>query len=181
MISFREQVILIIYFLIFGMFLGAMFDILHYFLRKFKVKLIYSYIIELIFWIGMVIISCLYMLKISEGYLTIYTFGFFFIGVVIYLYLLRDDFKKNINSFVIFIGRVYNKYKKIIIYLIYPKEVFIVIRKIIRRLKKLKFVYKKFISKIKARFKRKKKDGEKNEEITNNYSSDIFSDNNQWL
>ncbi|HHX00605.1 MAG TPA: hypothetical protein GX740_04815 [Acholeplasmataceae bacterium] len=77
MISFREQVILIIYFLIFGMFLGAMFDILHYFLRRVKVKQIISYIIELIFWICMVIIACLYMLKVSEGYLTIYTFLFF--------------------------------------------------------------------------------------------------------
>src|SRR5690554_3396928 len=138
MISFREQVILIIYFLIFGMFLGAMFDILHYFLRRVKVKQIISYIIELIFWICMVIIACLYMLKVSEGYLTIYTFLFFFIGVVIYVYLLREDFKKNINSVVIFIGKIYRKYKKTIYLLIYKKNIFIYIRDIY-------YIYKNYI------------------------------------
>jgi|GEM_PF-756261 len=179
MISFREQVILIIYFLIFGMFLGAMFDILHYFLRRVKVKQIISYIIELIFWICMVIIACLYMLKVSEGYLTIYTFLFFFIGVVIYVYLLREDFKKNINSVVIFIGKIYRKYKKTIYLLIYPKEVFLFIKKAFRKIKKLIVKLFKRIKKLLRKLK-----GEINDESEKNnsfISDDIITSNSERL
>ena len=154
MISFREQVILIVYFLIFGMFLSAMFDMLHYFLRKLKIKLIPSYIIQSLFWIGMVIIACLYMLKVSDGYLTIYTFGFFFLGVVIYTYLLRDEFKKNINLVVIYIAKVFNKYKKTVILLVYPKEVFVVIKRVVKWIKKSKTLFIKIYIKI---FKRKRR------------------------
>lgn len=154
MMSFKEQVILIIYFLIFGMFLGAMFDILHYFLGKLKLKLIISYIIEFIYWIGLVITSCLYMLKVSEGYLTIYAFFFFFIGFLIYLYLLREDFKKNLDLFVLFVVRVYKKSKKTIIFLIYPKEVFVFIFKIIRKIARInRNIFIKIFSKIKKIFK----------------------------
>lgn len=169
MMSFKEQVILIIYFLIFGMFLGAMFDILHYFLGKLKPKLIVSYIIEFIYWIGLVITSCLYMLKVSEGYLTIYAFLFFFIGFLIYLYLLRGDFKKNLNSFVLFIVKVYKKSKKTILFLIYPKEVFVFIFKIIRKIQRInKKIFLKIFSKIRKIFKGvfNEKSKESNPELT---------------
>lgn len=171
MISFREQVILIVYFLIFGMFLSAMFDMLHYFLRKLKMRLIPSYIIQIIFWIGMVIISCLYMLKVSEGYLTIYTFGFFFLGVVIYTYLLRNDFKNNMNLFVLYIAKVFNKFKKTIILLVYPKEVLFFIKKVVRFMKKIKPL---FISIYKKVFKRKENSGGENEEVDNELDANHF-------
>lgn len=171
MISFREQVILIVYFLIFGMFLSAMFDMLHYFLRKFKIELIPSYIIQSIFWIAMVVIACLYMLKVSEGYLTIYTFGFFFIGVVIYSLLLREEFRRNINLVVVYISKVFNKFKKTIILLIYPKEVFVVTKKVVRWLRKSKRLFIKIYRKI---HNRKVDTGGKNEEVNNELDARDF-------
>lgn len=176
MISFRDQVILVIYFLIFGMFLSAMFDILHYFLRKFKLKLVLSYIIESIFWILMVVIACLYMLKVSDGYLSIYTFGFFFLGVVIYTYFLRDNFKNNLNLFVVFIGRIINRFKKTIILVVYPKEAFSFIKKVVIKFKKIKNLYKKI--------KNKKKTGELNEEVAEINSVTSSSPNpnySEWM
>lgn len=178
MITFRDQIILIIYFLIFGMFLSAMFDILHYFLRKFKLKLIVSYLIEIIFWMGLVVIACLYMLRVSEGYLTIYTFGFFFLGVVIYGCLLRESFKKDLHQFVVFVGRVFNKSKKTLIIIIYPKEVVTFIKLLFKKLNSL--IIKVFL-KIMLLFKRKKRRDEKNEEINNLDSINSINNNNEWL
>jgi len=150
MLSFQEQIVLIVYFLIFGMFLGAMYDILHYFLSKVKLKLIVSYLIELIYWIFLVIIACLYMIKISEGYLTIYAFLFFFIGVVIYSSLMRANFKKNLEMVVIYIRKVWKKIKKTILYLIYPKEVFIFLKKVMI---KIMILFKKLFKRLNKEIK----------------------------
>jgi hypothetical protein len=80
MITFCNQVILVVYFLLYGMFLAVLYDILNFYLNKFKVKLIVGYIIQFIVWSGLVLLSCLFMLEVSDGYLTIYTFAFFVFG-----------------------------------------------------------------------------------------------------
>jgi len=180
MISFREQIILIIYFLMFGMFLSAMFDMLHYFLRKLKIKQVFSYFVEFIFWMAMVIIACLYMLKVSDGYLTVYTFCFFFLGVVIYTYLLRSDFKKNIDLVVLHIGKFINKYIKIIIIIIYPEEVFIVVRKLFK--KAINLIIKVIKNMVKL-FK-KRKTGDDDERFKENNSNNIVgtvASDDKWV
>lgn len=132
MISFRDQVILIIYFLIYGMFLSAMYDALQFYLNKTKLKKLLIYFIQAIFWIIMVIISCLYMLEVSSGYLTIYTFGCFFLGVFLHFYLLHSRFVKDLANFQSVLSKIFKRLKQIIIILVFPKEVFQFIQKIIK-------------------------------------------------
>lgn len=177
MINFKEQVILIIYFLIFGMFLGAMFDILHYFLKRIKLKQIISYFIQLVFWMFMVVIICLYMLRISGGYFTIYSFLFFFLGIVIYNIFLRKNFLINLNRFATQSLKIYRRLKKIIIVIVFPKEVVIFFKRTALKFNKaFKLLFKKI-------FKRKIK-GDTNEDIkeTNISTSDYaIINNSEWL
>lgn len=144
-------------------------------------KLVFSYIIESIFWISMVIISCLYMLRVSEGYLTIYTFGFFFLGVVIYSYLLRDNFKNNLNSFVVLIGKIILKFRKTIIIVVYPKEVFSVVRKVVKASNKIKMLFIKIYKKIVIKKKDVKEFDEENKEINNVNGSSIIYTSSEWM
>ena len=46
MITFKNQLALVVYFTLFGIFLAATYDILHYYLRRWKVKAALGYIIQ---------------------------------------------------------------------------------------------------------------------------------------
>lgn len=141
MISFEDQIVYIVYFLLFGMFLAITYDLLHYFLKYRKLNIIICYIIQCIYWLGMVFISCLYIYRVSEGKIFIYTFLFFFIGVMIYNLFLRAVFLKDIDYMAGHFQICYNKTRKYIIFALYPKEIISVIlkipRKILKKIKKL--------------------------------------------
>lgn len=150
MISFRDQIILIIYFLLYGMFLSAIYDVLQFYLNKTRLKKILIYFIQVIFWILLVFISCLYMLEVSSGYLTIYTFGCFFLGVLLHFYFLHSRFVIDLTNFQMFFSKIYKRLKKTIIILVFPKEVFQFIKKIIKKMcKPISKIFKKIIKRNK--------------------------------
>ena len=141
MISFEDQIVYIIYFLLFGMFLAITYDLLHRFLRSRKINIVISYIIQFLYWLGMVFISCLYIYHISEGKIFIYTFLFFFVGVIIYGFFLRPSFLKDVNQAAGYLGKCYKKTKRHIIFAVYPKEIICFILhipgKVINKMKRL--------------------------------------------
>lgn len=179
MITFRDQIILIIYFSLFGMFLAVMYDILNFYLNKFKVRLIIGYIIQLVYWIGLVVLACLFMLKVSDGYLTIYTFGFFLLGILIHFYFFSKGFYEDLNRADRWMTKLYNRCKKVFIVIVFPKEVYMVIRRIIPSKKTIKKIIK-FFKKIGRLFKKKKKKKKQSEEIDNRsiYEKNISTNNN---
>ena len=132
MIPFFEQIKYIIYFLLFGMFIAIMYDFLHFYLKKYRVKLLLSYPIQLIYWIGLVYLACIYMLKITEGYLTIYTYGFFLIGVIIHMIFLSKRFVRDITRLDQYLNIIYQKAKMVFIIIIFPKEVYWFVSKVIK-------------------------------------------------
>lgn len=170
MISIYEQIKLIIYFLLFGMFLAIMYDVLHFYLNKFKIKLLIGYIIQFLYWTGLVYLACIYMLKVSRGYLTIYTFGFFLIGIIIHMYILSKHFISDLERVDKWMVRIILRMKRIIIIVIYPKEFLMFLKWIFPKKLVKKLLYyispKRIIKNIKDKMKNKKKENTDEEIIS---------------
>ena len=79
MISAAEQVKIIIFYIIFGIFIGITFDTLRIltFNDKTKKRLILSYFCEITYWILISYICTLFIIKNTSHYITIYSILFF--------------------------------------------------------------------------------------------------------
>jgi len=89
--TFDEQLIMIIYFIILGMFISIMLDTIHTIFNKIKVI---NYILQFISWTIVNIVCIKYLDKISNGYVPIYLFLFFIIGYFIYNKFLSKSYIK---------------------------------------------------------------------------------------
>jgi len=89
--TFTEQLIMIAHFIILGMFISIMFDTIHTLFNKIKIT---NYILQIISWIAVTIISIKYMNKINNGYFPIYTVLFFAVGYIMYNTFLSNQYKK---------------------------------------------------------------------------------------
>lgn len=89
--TFQEQLIMIIYFVILGIFISIMFDTIQTFFNKIK---IINYLLQFISWTIVNIICINAVNKISNGYVPIYIFLFFLLGYIIYNKLLSESYIK---------------------------------------------------------------------------------------
>ena len=89
--TFYEQFIMSIYFIILGMFISIMFDLINTLFHKIKIT---NYICQFISWIGVTIICINSINKISYGYYPIYLILFFLVGYIIYNKFLSKRFIK---------------------------------------------------------------------------------------
>ncbi len=89
--TFYEQLRMSIYFIILGMFISIMFDLINTLFYKIKIA---NYICQFISWIGVTIISINSINKISNGYYPIYLILFFLVGYIIYNKFLSKRFIK---------------------------------------------------------------------------------------
>lgn len=106
--SFKDQLLMIIYFIIVGMFIGIMFDTINLFFYKNK---IINYIFQVLCWLVLTIICVISVDRISDGYLPVYIFFFFIIGYFIYSYIFKGRYKKRI----LYIKKYKGKIKQIIL------------------------------------------------------------------
>ena len=106
--SFKDQLLMIIYFIIVGMFIGIMFDTINLFFNKNK---IINYIFQVLCWLVVTIICVISVDRISDGYLPVYIFFFFIIGYFIYSYIFKGRYKKRI----LYIKKYKGKIKQIIL------------------------------------------------------------------
>lgn len=106
--SFKDQLLMIIYFIIVGMFIGIMFDTMNLFFYKNK---IINYIFQVLCWLVVTIICVISVDRISDGYLPVYIFFFFIIGYFIYSYIFKGRYKKRI----LYIKKYKGKIKQIIL------------------------------------------------------------------
>lgn len=150
MITFKNQLALVVYFTLFGIFLAATYDILHYYLRRWKVKAALGYVIQSIYWLGMMFVACLYAFRVSEGLISIYTFFFFFAGGLIYRALLRFGLHSDLERFSRGARKAYGFIKKWLSELVYSRELALLFLKV-------KSTIKKKLLKIKRRKKSESK------------------------
>ena len=106
--SFKDQLLMIIYFIIVGMFIGIMFDTINLFFYKNK---IINYIFQVLCWLVVTIICVISVDRISDGYLPVYIFFFFIIRYFIYSYIFKGRYKKRI----LYIKKYKGKIKQIIL------------------------------------------------------------------
>lgn len=151
-LSFYEQLVLIIYFTFFGMFLIISYDVLFFYFDKCKLKVYLRHIIESLYWVIMIIISCFFMLRTSKGYLPLYTFLFYLTGIIIYLAFFKKSFLNDYSLFDKVISKIITKLFKFIKYIFFPKEVYLVIKKIMKKIFfKVKKQFSRFIKIFKAK------------------------------
>lgn len=94
MINIYEQLQIIFYYVLLGMFIASTFDILK--LLTNNSKLYIKYISQAIYWVSLIYISTLYIIKYTSHYLTLYTILFFIIGIYLYYILLSNSNNNNI-------------------------------------------------------------------------------------
>lgn len=128
MYTIGEQIEIIVYFLIFGIFSVTMYRIFCYYLKRLKIKKVLSFVFEFIFWIFLTLISCKYLLISVSGYLPLYGIVFYIGGIVIYFYLLDKKMYENLDIFSLYMG-------KIILEFFYSKEIIGLIKKVIKKVK----------------------------------------------
>ena len=120
--TFNEQIIMVIYFIILGMFLSIMFDTINILFNKIKIS---NYLLQFLSWIVVTLISIKYIDKISNGYFPIYIILFFLVGYMIYRKLLSDHYIKMLSKI--------KEHKRIITLAIFPITLYNYIIDIIRK------------------------------------------------
>lgn len=132
MIPVSEQIKIIIYYLLFGMFIGVTFDTLKLLTKNRKLYL--KYILETIYWISLIYIASLFIIKNTSHYITLYVVIIFILGIYLYYLLLSKSNKNNIYEVLPYIS----KFLKIMYIYLLPIELFIYIKNKINKLTKNK-------------------------------------------
>ncbi len=148
MYTFYEQLVMIIYFILYGMFLIISYDILNYYLNKLVIRKLIYYLVEAIYWVVIIIISLLFMLRVTKGYIPLYTFLFFIVGIIIYLLYIQKSFLVDLKRFDLIFSKILVKIIKVIWNFIFPKEVFFSFKKLFKKIiLKTKNAFKKIFQK----------------------------------
>ena len=121
--TFNEQIKMIIYFIILGIFLSIMFDTINTLFNKIKLS---NYILQFLSWIVVTIISIKYIDKISNGYFPVYIILFFLVGYIVY--------RKYLSKYYIKILLKIKGYKRIITLAIFPITLYNYITNIVRNI-----------------------------------------------
>lgn len=121
--TFNEQIKMIIYFIILGIFLSIMFDTINTLFNKIKLS---NYILQFLSWIVVTIISIKYIDKISNGYFPVYIILFFLVGYIVY--------RKYLSKYYIKILLKIKGYKRIITLAIFPITLYNYITNVVRNI-----------------------------------------------
>ncbi len=122
MYTLMEQITMIVYFIILGMFITIMFDTINAFFSK---KALINYIVQVVFWIIMILICLKSVDKISDGHLPIYIILFFIVGYFIYVKLLKKKYIETLN-------KIKSRKRKIVL-IILPVELFGFVKRIYKK------------------------------------------------
>lgn len=134
MYTFFEQLQMAVYFTFLGFFMTVMIDVCTSI--NFKNKVL-TYFLQIIFWVVITFVVINAVLKISFGYIPIYTFLFFLVGFYIYRYVFRKEFVGMIAK----IKNVNLQYRKKYLPIIIPIELWNILIKALKRI--LKIIFKK--------------------------------------
>jgi len=135
MIPYTEQIKLICYFIIYGLFLGITFDTFKYLIRNYI--FVIRCVLEFIYWGIILIITYYYVIKIQNGFINLYTIIFYLFGFISYYLVISQTHLKRIEL----IKKIYGKYiKKYITCALFPIDIIKGFIKVIRKIKIKKFL-----------------------------------------
>jgi hypothetical protein len=119
----ETQLKIIVFLILFGIFLIATYDIFYYVIDLFKPKTWIRMISEIIFGALQLFIAYRYSFKICEGYVPIYFFLFFGLGILVYLKLLKKTLEKDLPYIIKMLGFILKWTVKLLVFLFYSREV----------------------------------------------------------
>lgn len=141
--TLKEEIIIIIYLVMYGIYLFSTLDIITILSDKFK-KNINKIIIQIIYWLLQIYITFIFSYHLVDGYVPIYFVLFIYVGY----YLYEKIFKKYFQKIIKIIFHVLKKILKFIIRIIKP---FLYSKKVLLFVKKFflheKIIFKKLFNK----------------------------------
>ncbi len=133
----NEEIHIIICLIFFGIYLVSTYDAILQIEKWFKFKKIKTYLIEIIFNLFQILITIRFSSKIANGYIPVYFILFFIIGIVIYYYVSRKLFVKEINFGLKIIKQKEPKIKKFLKEFVYSEEIMNSFKKNLKRYKQI--------------------------------------------
>ncbi len=131
MISYIIQIKLIFYFILYGGFVGVTFDTMKYITKE--IGFLLKYVLELIYWVIIMIITYYYIINVQKGFINIYTIVFYMLGFISYYVVLSETHQNRIKLLI----NCYQKYlKKILLEVLFSKEIICLINNLIKKQKK---------------------------------------------
>lgn len=111
--SLNNQFYLLIHTILYGIFLGLMFDTLSMLLVRFKKKIIRD-ILVVIYWALQIPLAVLYFHRINQGEFQSYLLIFVLLGGLVYFKTLRHDYLERLCEFKEVCGQIYKFVKKLL-------------------------------------------------------------------
>ena len=95
MYTIKEEIYIIFYLLVFGIYLFSTLDIITILTKKITKKS-FRIIIQILFWLAQIYITFIFSYHLMDGYIPIYFILFIYLGYFIYEKLLKKCFRKTI-------------------------------------------------------------------------------------
>lgn len=132
MYTIKEEVYVLIYLILFGIFIFSTLDILEKIILKLKIKIL-KILIDVLYIIGITYIIYIFSYNLMDGYVPIYFILFIYIGYVIYIKLCKKTFNKIIDLIFKVIIKINFMFKHLISHMLLSKET----KKFIKREKRI--------------------------------------------
>lgn len=161
MYTLKEEFIVLIYLIMYGIYLFSSLDIITIISDKVK-KNINKIFIQVLYWLFQIYITFIFSYQLMNGYVPIYFILFIYVGYYIYEKTFKKYFKKIIKIFFYVLKKILKFIIKIVKPLIYSKQLLKFIKKVLTHEKRI----------IKKTFKKKET------ENTNTQDDIIIETNN---
>lgn len=135
--TITEELKIIIYLILFGIYLVSTYDLVLQVEKWMKFKKIKTYLLEICFNIIQILITIRFSFNIAGGYIPAYFILFFIIGIIVYYYTSRKLFIKQIRRSLDFYKKQEPKIRKVLKECVYSKEIIDSVKKNIKRYKKI--------------------------------------------
>ena len=102
------------------------------------------YIFQVFFWLALAYLATVFMMKVTEGALTVYAFGFFALGALVHFLYFSKGLERDLRRFEYALSKIYKRVRKIIILIVVPKEVLLFAKKLLPKKQTIAWVKNKF-------------------------------------
>lgn len=136
MYTLTEEITVLIYLILYGVYLFSTLDIVNLIVDKIK-KLWLKILIQIIYWLVQTYITYLFSYRLMNGYVPIYFILFIYGGYYLYTKIFKKSFTHIINELLSVFKRIFLYIIKIIKPLLYSKQLFAITKKVYHHYKKI--------------------------------------------
>lgn len=130
--TLKEEVIILIYLIMYGIYLFSSLDILNIICKKTKKKII-SIFVQVMYWIAQLCLTFIFSYNLMEGYVPIYFILFIYFGYYIYKKLFKKYYISIIENILKVLKKIFLQIIKILKPIIYSNTLIKISKKIVKR------------------------------------------------